>query len=73
MATKGFCEGRFKDDVIAVLKADPGGNAYLGQECAVCGQKVRAEIKAGFWGPVSHRAPGKKLVNPSGKSGYYKH
>ena len=70
----GFCKGYFSDEVKQLLREDDkaGGIAFLSQPCAACGKSVVAVNKAGEWMPKLHDAPRRRLVNPSGKSGYYK-
>jgi hypothetical protein len=52
----GFCRGAFNEETKCLLKEDSkkGGIAYLSQPCAICGQHVLAENKAGEWVPKLH-------------------
>jgi hypothetical protein len=55
---RAFCRGAFGEETKSLLKADDGmGIAHLSQPCAVCGERVVAENKAGEWVPKLHHKP----------------
>jgi hypothetical protein len=54
-----LCKGKFSEETIRKLRADPHGNTFLSQPCELCGQHVVARNTAGEWHPASHEKPGK--------------
>jgi hypothetical protein len=73
------CKGLFETKALAALKSGFEELGLSAREtfdtytCAVCGRSgLIIENKVGRWYLVTHYPPPRKLVNPSGKSGYYK-
>ena len=51
-----FCHGQFSEETKRLLKDDKA-NAFKRHPCAVCGQYVLPENKAGEWVPTTHHKP----------------
>jgi hypothetical protein len=75
-----MCRGRFSADTTALLSDVYENEGMAGSEmitgtytCIVCGRTgLHAKEYGGEWLPDSHERLPHKLVNRSGKPGYYK-